>query len=411
MVELPEDANAQEVMERYADWALRDVGDWCVSPGLVDCNVCVNGEWDGVESVSRAAVSGGVTFFLAEPSLYHQEIDFSQPLYCDVGKTALIGGTSAEDGKSQLHGAFALKAYMFPPSAYVSGVAQQLDRVLRIAQEEDVPLILDVSYPSPRMLYMASPCRLMSLEERMNTSHFSDDKFFAGAFPEEIDPQSISGSSSSSSFDSSLDEDRDFSPKPFKSGFTSPVVNAAGSEFERASLGFSVGSTKNLHTVKSFEVGKKQEGARFLRVPTMVNVSTRRRSFQCRTIYEDLQRRIEASQGNIENLSKVELMAYVDAGETKFGLSAGRKRSNSITDISPKLEVLQEERFKHPPNVSEFSVSDKRKDRFQRPAGLEITKGATPESSKDRQYIYHIANHPDHWETNGVAVAKKAIAV
>ena len=76
-----------------------------------------------------------------------------------------------------------------------------------VAAQHQVPLIIDVAYPSARMLYMASPCRLVTLEERAKLER--EDKFFAGAFPEEIDSYSASGNSDSDSVSGSEDEDED----------------------------------------------------------------------------------------------------------------------------------------------------------------------------------------------------------
>lgn len=409
---------------------LEDVGDRVVSPGIIDGNVQINGTWDGLSSVSRSAVAGGVTFIVFEPSLYKQDSGLSEPLYCDVGKTALIGLLSLEETIEQLNqGAFALKAYLFPPSAYVSGVAQQLKDVLAVATQHQVPLIIDVSYPSARMLYMASPCRLVTLEERAKMEHFSEDKFFAGAFPEEIDPYSGSLDSDSDELSESGEEDedevgerlQDFEVKASMSGFTSPNDKVSHFNLTRTSTSIDPNSSlPKLRQVRSFQVKTQppmQPQQNILRVPTTFNIQDmRRRSFQCHTIFEDLKKRIDANRGNIENLSKVELMAYNEAGATEFLSITSRKRSNSIIDKSPKLEVLLDPHFANPPKVSEFALPDNpksaHKERFPRPTGLQITKEEEHKdtSSHDRHYIYHIANHPDHWETNGLALVHSTLA-
>lgn len=405
---------------------LEDVGDRVISPGIIDGNVQENGSWDGFSSISKSAVAGGVTFLAVEPSLYKQTCIISDSLYCDIGKIARIGPLNQEEVAEELNqGAFALKAYLFPPSAYVSGIAQQLKEVYSLASLHQVPLIIDVAYPSARMLYMASPCRLISLEERVKLDHFSEDRFFAGAFPEEIDPYSASMSSGSDSVESD-EEDEDevgerlqgFEVKATTSGFTSPNVKLDHSDFPRTST--SIGPDPvlpKLRQVRSFQVKTQPPlQPQLFRAPTVFNIQeSRRKSFQCHTIFEDLRKRIDANRGNIENISAVELRAYDQAGATEFLSLSSRKRSNSICDKSPKLEVLQEPHFTPSPQVSEFALPDKsaHKERFQRPTGLQIVKEEEHKdtSNHDRHYIYHIANHPDHWETNGLALVCSQLPV
>ena len=407
---------------------LEDVGDRVISPGIIDGNVQENGAWDGLSSISKSAVAGGVTFLAVEPSIYNQNCSISDSLYCDIGKIALIGLLSQDEVTAELsQGAFALKAYLFPPSAYVTGIALQLKAVFAVAAQHQVPLIIDVAYPSARMLYMASPCRLVTLEERAKLERFSEDKFFAGAFPEEIDPYSASIHSDSDSVSGSDDEDEDevgeslqgFEVKATTSGLTSPNVKFDHTDFPRTSTSIGPDPPK-LRQVRSFQVKTQRPiQPQLFRAPTVFSIAeTRRSSFQCHTIYEDLKKRIDANRGNIENISRVELMAYNQAGATEFlSMSSSRKRSNSIIDKSPKLEVLQEPLFTHSPQVSEFSLPDNgksaHKERFQRPTGLQIVKEEEHKdtSNHDRHYIYHIANHPDHWETNGLELVRAQLPV
>ena len=401
-----------------------DMGTKVISPGLVDGNVMENGAWEGLRDISKAAIAGGVTFVITEPSLYKQEHGVQEPLYCDVGKMALIGRSSLDEVVNEVNqGAFALKAYLFPPSAYVTGVAQQFKEVLSLASQQPVPFILDVSYPSPRMLYMASPCRLVTLEERSKLDHFSEDRFFAGAFPEEIDPYSASISSGSSSNSSESEEEEDeisaqltgFDVKVSSmSGYTSPNDRITKPSFPRTVTTLNSESEEHkIRHVKSFLQKTKSNlpsSSSPKRVPTVYNIQEiRRKSFMCRTIYEALKQRIEANKGNIENLSTVELMAYDEAGATEFLSASSRKRSNSITDKSPKLDVLKQPLFA--PKISDFSLPVKPTERFERPTGLTISKSQEEAEpvNHDRHYIYHIANLPDHWETNGIEFLRKQL--
>ncbi|HMJ09972.1 MAG TPA: amidohydrolase family protein, partial [Polyangiaceae bacterium] len=60
------------VLDYHADLPnVRDVGDWVIAPGLVDCHVHINEpgrtEWEGFESATRAAAAGGVTTVIDMP--------------------------------------------------------------------------------------------------------------------------------------------------------------------------------------------------------------------------------------------------------------------------------------------------------------------------------------------------------
>ncbi|HTV17759.1 MAG TPA: amidohydrolase family protein, partial [Polyangiaceae bacterium] len=72
VVSIDADGRIQAVSaEPLDDRPLRDVGDWVVSPGLVDCHVHVNEpgrtEWEGYETATRAAAAGGVTSVVDMP--------------------------------------------------------------------------------------------------------------------------------------------------------------------------------------------------------------------------------------------------------------------------------------------------------------------------------------------------------
>lgn len=138
-----------------------------VLPGLVDLGVRCNGSWGNAETESRAAVAGGVTFLLEEPSAYHFSVP-SEKLYCDVGTCALL---SSADPATALRtqdysNVFALKAYLTPLSAQSLGLREFLDQLVRFPLE--IPLILDCFLPSEASLRLNSPFRLSTLQDREN---------------------------------------------------------------------------------------------------------------------------------------------------------------------------------------------------------------------------------------------------
>jgi dihydroorotase-like cyclic amidohydrolase len=64
------DKSLADLVSEYADWNVSDVGELVVGPGLVDLNVRVNGEWEGYEHATKAAIASGVTFFLETQNVY-----------------------------------------------------------------------------------------------------------------------------------------------------------------------------------------------------------------------------------------------------------------------------------------------------------------------------------------------------
>ena len=138
-----------------------------VLPGLIDLGVRCNGSWGSAETESKAAVAGGVTFFLEEPSVYHFTAPSAQ-LYCDVGACALLNSADpmADLRTKDYSDVFALKAYLTPVSAQTLGLKESLDRLVRFPLE--IPLILDCFLPSEASLRLNSPFRLSSLHDREN---------------------------------------------------------------------------------------------------------------------------------------------------------------------------------------------------------------------------------------------------
>lgn len=367
------DPDFSVLMQELADWNPVLLEHYYLSPGLVDCNAQVNGSWDDYSSLTRAAVSGGVTFLLVQPSLYHPESPPVTSLYCDIGRVALLGRSSLDDVLAESQGAFALKGYLYPPSAYVTGIAGQLESALTLAEDTDLPLFLDSLFPNSRQLYLVSPCRLLPLEEREKQSHFGSDQCFAGAFPEEIEPQS---SSSSSPCD---DDEKD-------AGSLSPEITDSR-PFRQASGIPQFLSTREEFLPPPVQLEKTPEKFR-----------NRRKSLQVSTLFTDLDKRIHANQSNIENLSKVELMGYVHSGNTQYT----RRQSCICLGTTAEPETAAET-----PAKVEVQPAAGGRFRFKRPAGLEIRKEVPKQDAQEKNYLVHLASHPDQWETSGIIYAWK----
>lgn len=352
----------EELMRLYEEWNPVDCEEKYVSPGLVDVNVQTNGAWEGLEETTKAGIAGGVTFMLVEPSLYALSEE-PQTLYCDIGHILVV--QEQTDLSAVSPSVFALKLYLSPPSTYVSGSIQTLEPALSLATTLKLPLFIDPIVGNPRMIYMASPCRLSSLEERSKTSDFPDDKVFAGAFAEDLSPDS-SGSS------------EDEVEKPL---FTQQSQTGLMGEMEAWRLQL---------PSKSVEIAEedKEQPLKLEAVNSTEKLSQRRRSAKLRTIYDDLDLRIKKMEHSIEDLSAVEQLAYKTAGETSFGYT--RKRSVSLDNSSVVTQIAQ--------------ITGKRR---PRPLALQ---SMVPKSSKDRVYMTYMANHPDHWEANGISNVLSVLA-
>ena len=354
------------LLSQYSDWNPIDCEHLYVSPGLIDVNVQSNGTWEGLALTTKTAVAGGVTCVIVEQSVYGQS-EAESEMFCDVGRAVVVDEKSQEIADSA--DVFALKTYLFPPSSYIGSGQSILPNLLSLSTEKSLPLFIDPSTPPPRMLYMASPCRFMSLEERKKTTSFTQDAFFAAAFPDDLNPKSSSSSE----------------PSPVRYSLEIPLfptdcdqpqdVQDWHLQYPSKSVEFQEDSLEPLPDLNTRQSTEK--------------LSRRRKSAQLKTIYEDLRSRIEDSEESIEELSKVEQMAYSLAGETSFAMKKKRSMSTGW-ETTAKIEEMQ-----NALKTIEKTVAKKR------PRPLTLSVSAQRENH-DTSYLYYLANHPDHWEANGV---------
>jgi dihydroorotase-like cyclic amidohydrolase len=341
------------LLQEYADWNPEDCSQLYLSPGLIDCNVRANGDWEGRERMTKAAVSGGVTLVVEEPNVYGLE-DGSGELYCDVGACFLVHSRNLADLKPAVSsGVLAVKAYMSAPSAYIPSVEDVLPEVLETVGKAKIPLFLDPSQPHSRHIFMASPCRLLTLEARRAFDGGQGSSFFAGAFPDEAE-------------DSDQEEELLSKDLPVR---TISHVGAFGSRMSRR-----IDNSPN--TIK-----------RNTRV--LSNVAAEAAVLEhghSKDIYEDLDKRIKKSAATTEDLADLEYSDYLADGPTTY---VPKRRSSSFN--SPLL-------------LTPISL-DPAKDHLQgfRPSALAIHK-QTEEAKDDRdsEYLYFLANYPDRWESKGV---------
>ena len=361
VIEVREEVRVSELQQMFREWNPVSFEHMCVSPGLVDLNVSVGGDWEDYSHLTQAAVTGGVTYCLATSGLHGNADSSASQLYCDVAPAYLLASTSPLPASAELEDYFAVKAYMYPPSAFVEGIQNHLGEAMHVASSAKVPLLVDASRPDPRLLYAASPCRHLALEERSNTSEWPEPGSFASAFAEDLDPASLSDSGSEQSPHHIKSENSPYIRNlltpyrctPTSSNLMTPHVAFAHDEINE----FPYISTENHHQKHRGKSAPRQK-----------------------TLLEDLAARIQQHMNSIQELSRLELMAYNKAGATTF--------------------VASQRRASLPGNIPLA--------RPQRPLLRLSTQRAGDISLRERHYAYFLANHPDHWESNGIEIVLRA---
>ena len=339
--------SVEEVMQEYCEWSPEDCRDLYISPGLIDCNVRSNGLWEGREKMTKAAISGGVTVVIEEPNIFGlEEVDGN--LHCDVGSCFLVHSQNLAQLRPALsRGVLAVKGYMSAPSAYISSVEDVLPEVLETLAQTKVPLFLDPSQPHSRHIFMASPCRLMSLEERKAFNSTEGSSFYAGAFPDEAE-----------------DSDQEEEVMASGPGRTLSHIGAFGSRTRNVDFSpDTIKRTTRIMQSVAAEVAALTEGSK--------------------DIYQDLDKRIKKSASTTEDLADLEYSDYLAEGPTTY---VPKRRSSSFAtpvSLDPASPLNHLQGF--------------------RPAALAIRKPAQePQLDRDSEYIYFLANYPDRWECKGV---------
>lgn len=293
-------------------------------------------------------------------------------MYCDLGKVASI---EIQDIDSIIElstqGYFGVRGYLFPPSSSLQCIPSNLSTVFDEIARTNLTLFIDPSIPNPRMLYIASPHRLVSIEERFESQEGSSTKIFAAAFPDAIE---------------SDEEENEEIRSPYRIR-RQTSTNEMGI-FTRPSIHRSI-SSGNVLDGANHDLGLQIES-----IPEededLLGSPKKKKNFH--TIFDDLDKRIKQSQNNIENLSKAEQFTYEQSGSTSYTslspvhikteIHASDTESSTSTIPSPKQTAYQSRiANRRPPN---------------------LTIKAEEKSSKERIYMNHLANFPDHWEILGI---------
>jgi dihydroorotase-like cyclic amidohydrolase len=279
--------SAAQVQARFSQWRIFDYSDSYISPGIVDLNV--RKEWDSYSALTKAAISGGTTFILEEPSFYNPSAA-EEDLYCDVGAVQVLNSRNMDAIRTDV---LALKAYLFQPCASVEAVSE-VTRILELSTNQNLPLFVDPNLPDPRMLYMASPLRLESTEEHKEKS-VSGTANYAAAFGDATN----SGESEDSS---------DEGPLRTVSLLENEMkIFSSNKEFDENEL-----------EKQRVSIAPDRRDDNSLTLMEIVEVKKERSRRGSRTIYDDVEERVKKSEKNIENLCMAEKSTYEMAGSTKF---------------------------------------------------------------------------------------------
>jgi hypothetical protein len=341
----------------------------------------VRHEYETLSDLTRSGLSGGVTLIALEAG-YYTSLKSSNSFFCDIADIEVI--SDSYPFHSIPKETFALKAYLFPPGPLVKSVAH-LENVIIQSTKFKIPLFIDSTLPDPRMLYMASPLRLENIEDRKNQETNSSG-LFAAAFPE-----SMADSDKSENSDKSSDKSGDESCElPLRSS------SCQSGEIKKLTFRTGYGSDEDEGEIKVIppemtiiEVKESEES-------TPCKVKNMKKKGHSHDIYNDLDNRIKASQQNIEDLCIAEKSTYSNSGSTLFDRQLAPKKCNSF---NVTVEKSTESDSSEPGSASIFPNPVKKRELF-RPAPILIKPEVRGDSSRD--YKYHLANYPDHWEVVGI---------
>ena len=350
MVLLPTDQEVEEVVLEYMDWNPINFEHSYISPGMIDFNIRRTREWEGVETLTKAAISGGVTLCVEEKTMQESDENEAGALYCDLGYTMVIEPSIVLAIRPEdFSDALGLKGYLTPPNDTI-GAIHNLEQWFQVANRLGLPLLLDPCVAESKVLYMASPCRQLTLEQRRCVEDIPD--VFGGAFADD----SVEGSEEENEPVSDLraaSKASDYHPRSRTT--KAPNINTSPLCKEDTQRKQTLGHLTDL------------------------------RSASFKDIHSALMEEIKKCTDKRESLVSAEMAAYRGIGQTQFS------RTKSMYEIVSEEPTDQ-------PQVS--------RGLRKRPTPLNLMPAGnlhTPAAV----YLHQLAYYPDTLETKGV---KKIIA-
>ena len=386
-------SSPSEILRQYSDWNPEDLSDSYISPGIIDLNTRL--EWESYTELTKAGISGGVTFALTEGGYYNDALPAGE-LFCDIGKTATLE-ISTMDTIPYLveQGYFAVKGYLFPPHSTVQCIPNNLLPILREIANTPLTLIVDPTLPDPRLLHSVSPFRLREFPDRLRTD-IAESASFSAAFPDLIEDEEEEDEDESEEVSAYR-----FPRKPRKMSMlarrkrSSPILLA-----KDRSNSDDIGKSTPVHKEDSQGLVFRKQSSLLLDIDEIKEEEEEPRSvhiFKARTYaaLEELDKRIKGSQMAIQDISLAEYETYKKSGVTHFLSPVGLTPSSMIFPNSPTSEPSSS--CSSVPNSPKPSLLQRRKN-----AGA-LSLVITPElTQKSSVYCCHMANYSHMWEIAGI---------
>lgn len=367
VVKVDPSIEVEDLICEYIDWNPIDFEHMYVSPGMIDFNIRRHPQWESLEDLTRAAVAGGVTLCIEETTPTESRNIDPSPRYCDTAFLTVLDSTHSESlTPESLSTTFALKGYLTPPSDTIDGLCNLPQWFQHIA-EFGLPIILDCSITEPKVLFLASPCRLESLERRKETQTFADQKMFGGAFCSEADSEDS---------DDSMDQEDNLdlpSPASWKQQFHA----------EEAAFTRKLSMKQSQPPKQPDQQGFKRNEPRLQTLGHIPDFAQGRRSLK--NIHTALEAKIDEESENLESLCKAEMMAYQGIGQTtyKAAIETGTIGGPQVPQSTGKVR--------------------------KRPTPL--TMVSAPARVADAVYLKQLAHYPDHMETRGLKMILNALKI
>jgi len=350
VIPVDSEKEVEEVVLEYMDWNPINLEESYISPGMVDLNVRRKREWESVETLTKAAVSGGVTLCVEERTMQESDQRQSGNLYCDLGYTAVIEPSVVLSIRQEDYcDALGLKGYLTPPDNTI-GAVHDLEQWFQVANRLKLPLLLDPCMAEAKVLYTASPCRLLNLEQRISSE--SIPEVFGGAFVGD----SIDDSDEEREAVSALTEVHKPESKPRRCTTKVPNINSS--------------PVWKHYALRKQTLGHLQD--------------LRCSSFK--DIHAALEDEIKKSADKMESLVSAEVASYKGVGKTNF------PRAKSLSDFT----------------IEEKARLQKHSGLKKRPTPLNLTS-TEPSPKRATVYIQQLAYYPDNLESKGIKKIIKAL--
>lgn len=337
---LEDGMSVQDAITKFSYLHILDYSEYYISPGIIDLNA--RKEWESYATLTKSAVSGGITFILEEPSFYGN-IQETSDLFCDIGKVLLIDNQIPGTPDDEF---LAYKAYLFQPTRTIKAVTD-IKQMIDLCDSRKIPLFIDPNLPDPRMMHINSPLRLESIEDHLDKEVECDLKVFAAAFPEKQ-----AESDETESEEITLEQLR-----------TVSLLDGEIDSF-KSDIDFTVSEFDFNRLSKGIDEELKDQKEKLQISP----MKKHKPNVKSHTIYDDLDHRIKVNKKNIEQLVIAESSTYQNSGNTSF----------------------------------KAAVPEKKTTERRRPPCLETKSIVKIEKVTD--YNFYLANCPESWETNGISL-------